>query len=192
MLEPLRADELPLAAQHPLGISAVRLIPKPNGFRPIVNLGRSIKLSRGLGGGAGYTSTTARARSANFKLRNIHLVLTLERDRHRAELGATLFGTNEIFEPIRQLKLELLGRGGNGQLPRLFFVKMDIKAAFDTIKQEKMLQVVDDMLERVSAVVEHVDTGGADHAESRLSARDCRVAAAPTEQSVSEQHAPIV
>lgn len=30
------------ARQGPLGVSAVRLIPKPNGFRPIVNLGKRI------------------------------------------------------------------------------------------------------------------------------------------------------
>lgn len=30
------------ALKHPLGVSAVRLIPKPNGFRPIVNLGKRI------------------------------------------------------------------------------------------------------------------------------------------------------
>jgi len=33
--------------------------------------------------------------------------------------------------------------------PKLFFVKMDIKAAFDTIKQDKVLQVVEKMLDKV-------------------------------------------
>lgn len=35
-------NERHFAYQAPLGVSAVRLIPKPNGFRPIVNLGRKI------------------------------------------------------------------------------------------------------------------------------------------------------
>jgi len=34
--------------------------------------------------------------------------------------------------------------------PKLYFVKMDIKAAFDTIKQDKMLEVVSSLLDRVS------------------------------------------
>lgn len=34
--------------------------------------------------------------------------------------------------------------------PKLYFVKMDIKAAFDTIKQDKMLQVVSSLLDQVS------------------------------------------
>jgi hypothetical protein len=33
-------NDLFSALQAPLGVSAVRLVPKPNGFRPIVNLGR--------------------------------------------------------------------------------------------------------------------------------------------------------
>lgn len=33
--------------------------------------------------------------------------------------------------------------------PRLFFVKMDIRAAFDTIKQDKMLKIVDGLLSKV-------------------------------------------
>ena len=35
-------DQKQLALQGPLGTSAVRLVPKPTGFRPIVNLGRRI------------------------------------------------------------------------------------------------------------------------------------------------------
>jgi len=31
--------------------------------------------------------------------------------------------------------------------PRLFFVKMDIKAAFDTIKQDKALRVIENLLD---------------------------------------------
>jgi len=33
--------------------------------------------------------------------------------------------------------------------PRLFFVKLDIKAAFDTIRQDKMLGVVSALLDKV-------------------------------------------
>jgi telomerase reverse transcriptase len=31
--------------------------------------------------------------------------------------------------------------------PRLYFVKMDIRAAFDTINQDKVLQVIDSLLD---------------------------------------------
>lgn len=34
--------------------------------------------------------------------------------------------------------------------PKLYFVKMDITAAFDSIKQDKMLEVVSNFLDKVS------------------------------------------
>jgi hypothetical protein len=33
--------------------------------------------------------------------------------------------------------------------PTLYFVKMDIRAAFDTIRQDKMLEIVSDLLDKV-------------------------------------------
>ena len=49
----------------------------------------------------------ARPQSANEALRGLHEILTLEKNRHRAEMGACLFGTNEIFAPVQALKREL-------------------------------------------------------------------------------------
>lgn len=42
LLEELAEDEVQAALRSKHGASAVRLIPKPTGFRPIVNLGRRI------------------------------------------------------------------------------------------------------------------------------------------------------
>lgn len=33
--------------------------------------------------------------------------------------------------------------------PRLFFVKMDIKAAFDTIKQDRIMDIITSFLDKV-------------------------------------------
>ncbi|KAL1408231.1 Telomerase reverse transcriptase [Vanrija albida] len=141
LLEELDQGEAEAATRGQLGVSVVRLIPKPTGFRPIVNLGRRIRVQNALG----VTSNQAAVTSANDILRTVHQVLTFEKDRKRALLGASLFGTNEIFAPVNGLKTELVAR--HGSLPRLYFAKMDIKAAFDTIKQEKMLQIVERLLD---------------------------------------------
>ena len=37
--------------------------------------------------------------------------------------------------------------------PRLYFVKMDIRAAFDTIKQDRMLEIIADLLDKVGFVI---------------------------------------
>ncbi|WVQ79296.1 hypothetical protein IAT38_001393 [Cryptococcus sp. DSM 104549] len=122
-----------------LGASAVRLIPKPTGFRPIVNLGRKIKRN-GKASNIKYQYTTA-----NAVLKPVHQVLSFEKERRKATLGGALFGTNEIFTPVQNLKRKLLAK--HGRLPKLYFVKMDIKAAFDSINQEKMLEIVEKMLD---------------------------------------------
>ena len=41
----------------------------------------------------------------------------------------------------------------NGNRPRLYFVKMDIIAAFDTIRQNKMLEIVTDILDKVRTLM---------------------------------------
>lgn len=39
--------------------------------------------------------------------------------------------------------------------PRLYVVKMDIKSAFDTIKQDKMLEIIENLLDQVSEAAQH-------------------------------------
>lgn len=112
LLEELGEEDVQAALQSTHGASAVRLIPKPTGFRPIVNLGRRIvstalsRLTRQKAPGA------PRPQSANEALRGLHEILTFEKNRHRAELGACLFGTNEIFTPVQALKRELIDEHG--------------------------------------------------------------------------------
>ncbi|RXK34877.1 hypothetical protein M231_07866 [Tremella mesenterica] len=143
LLEELDPNEKHFALQGPLGVSAVRLIPKPNsGFRPIVNLGRSIKTPFLPGIPLPNTKYT----SANQILRSVHQVLTFEKERHSDKLGSSLLGTNEIFFPLQQLKKDLLNI--YGKIPKLYFVKMDIRAAFDTIPQDKVLDIVSSLLDK--------------------------------------------
>lgn len=50
--------------------------------------------------------------SANDVLKNVQYVLSLEMHRQRGELGAVLFGTNEIFPLLQSLKKELTDERG--------------------------------------------------------------------------------
>ncbi|WWC65948.1 uncharacterized protein I303_108570 [Kwoniella dejecticola CBS 10117] len=144
LLTTLNKTESYFAQQGPLGVSAVRLIPKPKGFRPIVNLGKKIKSKNLLG--IPVSGSAKRDQTANQVLKGVHQILTFEKDRHKASLGASLFGTNEIFAPLQSLKSDLISK--YGKIPKLYFVKMDIKAAFDTIKQDKMIDVVSRLLDK--------------------------------------------
>lgn len=89
------------------------------------------------------------------------------KDRQKSRLGGALFGTNEIFPPLQKLKCDLTKKHGNlyetclmswfldadsfarCRRPQLYFIKTDIKAAFDSIKQDKMLEMLEDMLRQV-------------------------------------------
>ncbi|WVR08145.1 hypothetical protein IAU60_005191 [Kwoniella sp. DSM 27419] len=144
LLVKLDINQAFFARQGDLGVSAVRFIPKPSGFRPIVNLGRKIKRSSVYG--ISTNGIHSGGMSANQILKNVHQVLTLEKERHKGKLGASLFGTNEIFAPLQALKTDLLRK--YDKIPHLYFVKMDIKAAFDTIKQDKMLDIVSTMMDK--------------------------------------------
>ncbi|WWC73585.1 uncharacterized protein I206_107557 [Kwoniella pini CBS 10737] len=144
LLVRLNKTESYFAQQGPLGVSAVRLIPKPQGFRPIVNMGKKIKSKNVLG--IPIHGFNKKEMTANQILKGVHQILTFEKDRHRASLGASLFGTNEIFGPIQHLKADLNKK--YGKVPNLYFVKMDIKSAFDTIKQGKMIDVVSNLLDK--------------------------------------------
>lgn len=141
LLEEIDKNKVEAARRGVLGVSTARLIPKPTGFRPIVNLGRKIETPD-------TTNSKRKSWSANQILGNVHKVLTSEKDRQKPRLGGALFGTNEIFPPLQKLKCDLTKKHGN--LPQLYFIKTDIKAAFDSIKQDKMLEMLEDMLRQSS------------------------------------------
>lgn len=56
-------------------------------------------------------------------------------------MGASVLGLNQIYARFKRFKSRL-----GPQLPKLYFVKVDIRACFDTIQQEKILQVIDSTL----------------------------------------------
>ena len=89
---PIFQDEKSFALQGPLGVSAVRLIPKSTGFRPIVNLGRRIvdhvavvhepllMVAQTLQHMPGIPiSGYSKQMTANEVLRGLHQVLTFEK-----------------------------------------------------------------------------------------------------------------
>ncbi|ODO06884.1 hypothetical protein I350_04244 [Cryptococcus amylolentus CBS 6273] len=142
LLVSLTQAEKIVAESRKIGVSVVRLIPKPTGFRPIVNLGRPV-----VTGDNTRPVSKWDMKSTNDLLRDPLLILNYEKTRKRSLLGGALFGTNDFVPHIQQLKSDLYKRHGS-KLPKLYFVKMDIKAAFDTIKQDRVLEIVEEILDQ--------------------------------------------
>ncbi|PSR75587.1 hypothetical protein PHLCEN_2v9067, partial [Hermanssonia centrifuga] len=129
-----REDAEEILHQRRLGFSFVRLLPKETGVRPIVNLRR--KESAPKGGFGPY------AQSINQIMKAAFHILTYEKEAQRKKLGASVFGPNEVYIKLKAYKTKLLSSSLSGKLPKLYFVKLDVQACFDTIEQTKLLQIL--------------------------------------------------
>ncbi|KAJ8494766.1 hypothetical protein ONZ51_g2140 [Trametes cubensis] len=108
--------------QRQLGFSFVRLLPKETGdaHRP----GQSIN----------------QILQASFQ------ILTYEKNRQLERIGASAFGPNEIYAKLKTFKDRLTGGNPSAALPKLYFVKVDVQACFDTIEQTKLLEILRELL----------------------------------------------
>lgn len=59
-------------------------------------------------------------------------------------MGASVLGPNEVYLKLKRFKASL---GTRRQ--KLYFVKVDIRACFDTIEQGKLLDVIESVLKEV-------------------------------------------
>ena len=137
-------DEVPapeaarILAARPLGCAPVRLVPKGAGVRPIMNLRRRAVAGR-RGGGGGRPGF---GRSINAVLRPVQSMLTLEKARQPARLGASLFSVGDLFPRLKAFKARVAAAAGASAAPPFYFVKVDVRSCFDTIPQREALQVI--------------------------------------------------
>ncbi|GAA6042852.1 hypothetical protein JCM8097_007190 [Rhodosporidiobolus ruineniae] len=139
VFERVPANQLiPLQHKRELGFSYVRLLPKEAGVRPIVNLARR-PLKVGLNGQKEV------GRPINKILQSVFDVLTFERKRKPHLVGSLVSDPYEIFAKLKTFKTRLHEENG-GKLPKLYFVKVDVRACYDTIQQDKLLEIMEDVL----------------------------------------------
>ncbi|BGP56240.1 hypothetical protein JCM8202_005757 [Rhodotorula sphaerocarpa] len=133
-------EALALQKKRELGVSFVRLLPKETGVRPIVNLARRpIKVSAG--------GRREVGQPINKVLQGVFDVLTFEAKRKPHLVGSLVADPQDIYSKLRHFKRDLLTRHGGDNLPELYFVKVDVRACYDTIQQDKLLDIVEDVLE---------------------------------------------
>jgi len=109
--------------QSHLGHSFLRLLPKSNGVRPIVNLKRKRTSHTGL--------------SINSILQNLFSVLSYEKDVSPDRMEYSVLGLDHIYTRFKNFRSRF-----GPSLPDLYFVKVDIRACFDSIQQDKILEVI--------------------------------------------------
>ncbi|OJT07372.1 Telomerase reverse transcriptase [Trametes pubescens] len=133
--------------QRRLGFSFVRLLPKETGVRPIVNLRRRVDKDAYRPG-----------QSINQILQAAFQILTYEKDRQPDRLGASVFGPNEIYAKLKAFKCRLTGNDPSKKLPKLYFVKVDVQACFDTIEQTKLLDILRELLTEDAYMIQRYGT----------------------------------
>ncbi|KIY69092.1 hypothetical protein CYLTODRAFT_241785 [Cylindrobasidium torrendii FP15055 ss-10] len=119
-----------IVRRRSLGISFVRLLPKESGVRPIVNLRRK----------KGKNDF-----SINQILRAAFEILTFERKNHPELLGTSILGRNDTYTKLKSFKKTMLDLH-NQELPKLYFVKVDVQACFDNIDQTKLLEILQQVI----------------------------------------------
>ncbi|KAF3209846.1 hypothetical protein TWF106_010865 [Orbilia oligospora] len=118
--------------------STVRLLPKVTGVRVLSNLKRrpmEVDPKTGL---------RTLGRSINQILKPNHAALTFEKNRQPQAVGASLFSMNEVLRKITEFKDRLVSQGAFGK-QKLYFVKVDVTSAFDTIPQQRLLEVIEQL-----------------------------------------------
>ncbi|KAL5504247.1 EST2 [Sanghuangporus vaninii] len=125
-----------LLQQRRLGYSFVRLLPKESGVRPIVNLRRKRKTAS--------DSPFDQGQSINQILSAAFQILGYEQRMQAEKLGASVFGPNETYLRLKEFKAKIADE--SGKLPKLYFVKVDVQACFDTIEQSKLLGILKDLI----------------------------------------------
>jgi len=122
------SDARKLLDARTLGYSQVRLLPKENGVRPIMNLRRRMpnkKWKNNLGP------------SINSTLAPVHNIFTYESTSNSSRLGSTLFSINDLYSKLKTFKSSL----ADSNTP-LYFAKVDVTQAFDTIPQSAVLALM--------------------------------------------------
>ncbi|GJC83839.1 telomerase reverse transcriptase [Colletotrichum liriopes] len=111
-----------------LGFSRIRLLPKGKTMRPIMNLRRRTALKG---------KSTTLGPSINSVLSPVHCMLRLETERNPPKLGSSMFSVGDIYP-----RLNTFSAGFENRYPKLYFAKVDVQSAFDTIPQAAIIRLM--------------------------------------------------
>ncbi|KAL2616730.1 hypothetical protein AAZV13_08G144400 [Glycine max] len=136
------------------GFSKLRLQPKENGVRMVANLKGSSKMPLLMSTmGVRNWKTKGKVKnhskykhypSVNSVLRDAHTILKGIRFKEPNKLGSSVFDYNDVYKKLCPF---LVGqKKGSASMPNLFIVKSDVMKAFDSINQDKLLDIMKDFL----------------------------------------------
>ena len=138
MFEEIRTMKaLKILDARALGFSQVRLLPKANGMRPIMNLRRRVnKLKNG---------RMVLGRSINSVVTPVFNVLQYAWKKNPASLGAALFSVGDMYAVLKSFRNRI--KSVSSEARPFYFAKCDVKACFDTIPQQRVVRMAKEKLD---------------------------------------------
>ncbi|KAJ1902533.1 Telomerase reverse transcriptase, partial [Coemansia sp. IMI 209127] len=150
-LKPLSQAVLESKTRQTFGHSHIRLMPKKNGFRAIANLGQSFVMKQ--------VPRTTDARTPHHGYKEIHIpstnkvlsnalaALNYVRKSYPELFGSAVFGFADIHAKLDKFKAATRTlREEHPDPPGFYLAKVDIRRAFDTIPQRKLLSLLQEKL----------------------------------------------
>ena len=137
MLEPCKTVEVKKQlARRALGVSQVRLLPKEQGMRPIINLRRRVQKMQ-------YGQLVL-GKSINSILTPTFSILNFEKNANPDMLKSALFSVEDMYPRLQAFRTSLQNQGIVDR--PLYFAKVDVKACFDTIPQKRLMKLARNIL----------------------------------------------
>ncbi|KAL8903673.1 MAG: hypothetical protein Q9207_003775 [Kuettlingeria erythrocarpa] len=162
-----------------LGFSQIRLLPKGTSLRPIMNLRRRVTKLQG--------GKAVLGRSINSIVAPVHKMLDFERQQNPQSVGSALFSVGDIYPKLKGFRNRL--RSGTGNLPILYFAKVDVQSCFDTIPQRGAVNVMEHLAsEDVYRIARHAQIKPSD---PRKDGKGGLSQAKPERKFVASAHPPL-
>ncbi|XP_030543771.2 telomerase reverse transcriptase isoform X2 [Rhodamnia argentea] len=154
-----------ILGRRSFGFSKLRFRPKENGLRMLANLKASSCIPARKSHHNDQCCQTLKMRqfrekagkfklfrSANSVLRDMHAVLRSLKVEESEKLGSSVFDYNDVY---RKLCPFLVGmKNGATKFPDMFIIVSDVSKAFDSINQDKLLSILQDVIAQPGYLLE--------------------------------------
>ncbi|KAL9050623.1 MAG: hypothetical protein Q9162_006519 [Coniocarpon cinnabarinum] len=113
--------------------SQLRFLPKEQGMRPIANLKQRVQVMK--------NGTKVLARAINPTLGPVFNVMNFEKSRQPHRVGNAASSVSGIHEKLVEYREHL--HTSKASRSRLFFAKVDVRACFDSLPQQRLLEIAE-------------------------------------------------
>lgn len=134
-----KPDVHKVITEEAIGSSLLRILPKNKGARPLMNLRRRPMLRVVDSKGKRVTRLGA---AINFLMKPLFEVLNYEKNISPDVLGKAAIGNVTDIYPRLKAFREATISNSNGEIPKYYFVKLDVHSCFDTIPQDRLIELI--------------------------------------------------